>query len=236
MIVIMASMSTEAQVPEAASPDGTPPAVDLTTAERDELGTRLIEAAAEIFANEGYDRAGVAMIARRAGVTTGAIYSRYASKAELLVEAVRTHCVSPLDSILAPTIAGAAEGETATRLAAAGAHIGTRGLPLGQALLLEAMVAGRRDPELRAVLIERLDERRQMMRTVVDAAQAEGSLDPSIDPHAVVQLMQAIGLGFLLQEAMGLDSPSAQGWAHLIDRIVDGLGNPSTPGTEKGDG
>ena len=39
----------------------------------------LIDAAAEVFAERGYDGAGVAEIARRAGVTTGAIYSRYLS-------------------------------------------------------------------------------------------------------------------------------------------------------------
>ena len=36
----------------------------------------LIKAAAEVFAERGYAVAGVAEIARRAGVTTGAIYRR----------------------------------------------------------------------------------------------------------------------------------------------------------------
>ena len=48
----------------------------------------LIDAAAEVFAERGYDGAGVAEIARRAGVTTGAIYSRYSGKSELLLEAL----------------------------------------------------------------------------------------------------------------------------------------------------
>ena len=37
---------------------------------------RLLAAAADVFAERGYDGAGVAEIARRAGPTTGAIYSR----------------------------------------------------------------------------------------------------------------------------------------------------------------
>src|SRR3954453_18286633 len=55
--------------------------VDLT---RD----RLIDAAAQVFAERGYDRAGVQEIARRAGLTTGAIYGRFSGKAELLPGAI----------------------------------------------------------------------------------------------------------------------------------------------------
>jgi AcrR family transcriptional regulator len=217
------SLRTKAQTPD----------VDLVVdadAPHDTLGARLIEAAAEVFAEEGYDRAGVAMIARRAGVTTGAIYSRYRGKAELLVEAVRTHCVGPLESILAPTLSGEASGDTGARLAAAGAQIGTRGLPLGQALLLEAMVAARRDPELREVLLTRMGERRVQITSVIEVAKREGAIDQSLDTLALVQLAHAIGLGVLLQEAIGLETPSADAWAKVIDRFIDGFGEKQGEG------
>ena len=42
---------------------------------QDELTARLLQAAAEVFAENGYSKAGLALVARRAGVTTGAIYS-----------------------------------------------------------------------------------------------------------------------------------------------------------------
>ena len=54
----------------------------------DEIGLRLLDAAAEVFAERGYEGAGVAEIARRAGVTTGAIYSRFTGKADLLAAAL----------------------------------------------------------------------------------------------------------------------------------------------------
>ncbi len=66
----------------------------------DGLTHRLLHAAAEVFAEKGYERAGVAEIARRAGVTTGAIYSRYGGKAELLLEAVDHHVPDSIDNIL----------------------------------------------------------------------------------------------------------------------------------------
>jgi AcrR family transcriptional regulator len=53
-----------------------------------ETRDRLIEAAAEVFAECGYDGARTNQIARRAGLSTGAIYSQYGTKAELLLAAV----------------------------------------------------------------------------------------------------------------------------------------------------
>ena len=53
---------------------------ELTHTGQDELNEKLLHAAAEVFAENGYEKAGVAEIARRAGVTTGAIYSRYRGK------------------------------------------------------------------------------------------------------------------------------------------------------------
>ena len=52
---------------------------------------RLIEAAGDVIAEEGYDRAGTQEIARRAGLTNGAIYANFRDKSELLAEAIEVH-------------------------------------------------------------------------------------------------------------------------------------------------
>ena len=70
---------------------------DLTSSE---LSDRLLAAAADLFAEKGYEQAGVAEIARRAGVTTGAIYSRYTGKADLLQDAVKNHAPTEIERIL----------------------------------------------------------------------------------------------------------------------------------------
>src|SRR5690606_3469267 len=54
----------------------------------DELRSRLIRAAAEVFAREGYAGTKILDIVREAGVSTGAVYGRFRSKNELLREAV----------------------------------------------------------------------------------------------------------------------------------------------------
>ena len=60
----------------------------------------LYEVITRVFELKGYEGATVAQIAQEAGVTTGAIYAHYSSKAELLVDAIRAHSGRVLDSIL----------------------------------------------------------------------------------------------------------------------------------------
>src|SRR5260221_6092229 len=56
-----------------------------------ETRERLLRAAADVFPERGYDGTRVADIAAAAGVSNGAMYAHFASKAELLVDALRTH-------------------------------------------------------------------------------------------------------------------------------------------------
>src|SRR4051795_1681918 len=101
----------------------------------DEIGLRLLDAAAEVFAERGFEGAGVAEIARRAGFTTGAIYSRFAGKADLLAEAIRECTQDEFDQLFAEH---AFQGRATDVLATVGSHLVTREPQPGQALLLEA--------------------------------------------------------------------------------------------------
>src|SRR5580704_5257820 len=56
-----------------------------------ETRERLLLAAADVFAERGYDGTRVADIATAAGVSNGAMYAHFPSKAELLADALRTH-------------------------------------------------------------------------------------------------------------------------------------------------
>ena len=55
----------------------------------DETRAQLLAAAMRVVAERGYDGTRVAEIAREAGVTTGAIYNHFDSKADLLTAAIR---------------------------------------------------------------------------------------------------------------------------------------------------
>jgi TetR/AcrR family transcriptional regulator, repressor for uid operon len=182
----------------------------------DPIRDRLIAAATEVFAERGYDGAGVAEIARRAGLTTGAIYSRYRGKADLLVDALDETLAHQLEVVLADRAAARANDA----LALLGAQLLADEKQYASVLLMEAVVAGRRDPELHATLGRRLEDERARVAKLIEEGKAEGLFDPGLETEAVVTFCQSIGLGFVLMRTMGMTMPEAPAWQTVIDRVV----------------
>ena len=187
---------------------------------------RLLTAAAEVFAEKGYDRAGVQEIARRAGFTTGAIYGRFEGKAELLLAALESQSASEFDELFARGRAGGFAGEVANVLATVGSHLVTDEFDNGQALLLEAFVAARRDPGVATMLRRAMAGRDAEMTELIEAGKAEGAIDPVLDTFAVVQFCQALALGFLLVGALDKVRPDPGPWEALIGRLIDAVVPP----------
>lgn len=185
----------------------------------DDTRSRLVDAAAAVFAEKGYDRAGVQEIARRAGLTTGAIYGRFTGKADLLQQAIESRTTDEFDDLFA---SHAFDGRATDILKIVGAHLVTPCPedPEQGALLLEAFVAARRDPEVRASLQGILDERAQRLAELVEAAKADGSVDPELDTESLVTFCHAVGLGFLLFDAIHFPLPQPRPWEQLITRLV----------------
>ncbi len=198
----------------------------VPTAGDDPIRAKLIAAAGEVFAEKGYDGAGVAEIARRAGYTTGAIYGRFTGKAELLLAAIESRSEPELDVLFNEH---RFEGKVTDILTTVGSHLVTDEMGPESALLLEAFVAARRDPEVRRLMQEALDLRGDRLADLVAEAQATGAIDPALDAEAVVRFCHAVGFGFLLFRAVELDLPDPGPWEDLIARLVDALdANPTT--------
>ena len=209
---------------------GTEEATATTTAAPDpSVRDRLVTAAAEVFAERGYEGARVQEIVRRAGLSTGAIYTNFRNKADLLLAAVGT---AQVDSLFA-TIELA--GDAADGLRYAGHELPTARRDT-RPLLFETMVAARRDPEVATLLRRRLMKFRSLMAHAVAAGQRDGSLAPAAAAgqragwgaadaaaDAAAEFCQALGMGFLLMEAVGLPHSDETGWHQLIDRLVDSI-------------
>lgn len=198
------------------------PTLDLTR-------ERLVESAAAVFAEKGYDRAGVQEIARRAGLTTGAIYGRFTGKAELLQAAIDSRTTDELDELFA---SHAFDGRATDILKVVGAHLVTP-TPDEEdegALLLEAFVAARRDPDVRETLGQVMADRSARMAELVEAAKRDGSVDPALDTGSLVTFCHAVGLGFLLYDAISLPLPQPQPWEELITRLVAAVASTSPKG------
>lgn len=194
--------------------------MSATEPERDEIRERLVAAAAEVFSEKGYDGARVQEIATRAGLTTGAIYGRFSGKAELLRAAITSHSTSELDDLFA---SHEFDGRITDILMTVGAHLVSRRSTQQQALLLEAFVAARRDPEVKRLVAEVVEERAERLALLVVNAKASAGISGQLDTLSVVRFCHAVGLGFLLFEALDLDLPEADAWEDLVARMVAAL-------------
>lgn len=184
----------------------------------------MLAAAAEVFGEVGYDRAGVQEIARRAGFTTGAIYGRFRGKADLLLAAVAAQSHDELAELFAQQDDPSDVGEKANDiLTTIGSHLVVEQFDNGQGLLLEAFVAARREPEVARMLRELMEERAGELTTLVEEAKNAGVVDPSLDSFSIVRFCHAVGLGFLLFGALGLEQPDPEPWEALIQRLVDAV-------------
>lgn len=206
----------------------------MSSAERvagdDPLRLRLLAAATEVFAEKGYAGAGVAEIARRAGVTTGAIYSRYQGKDELLAEAIEAATGSEFDSLFSDH---RFEGRMEDILRIAGSHLVRRNQSPSPAelhapgMLLESFAAARHDQGVLAMLQERMVDRRDRLAEIVEGAKASGGIDREVDTDSIVTFCHAVGLGFLLLEVVEAPLPDAASWEELIARLLAAVGDPS---------
>jgi AcrR family transcriptional regulator len=182
----------------------------------EETRRRLIEAAGRVFAEKGYEGARIADIAREAGLSSGAIYAHYGSKAELLLEAIRSHGADELTQLL--------EGNELLPipdvLVALGQTLERRSRTDGS-LLAEAIVAARRDPEVAAVLVDHVAQSEGFFASLIRHAQRRGDIDPDVAPDAVARLCFMIALGSLVLRALDLPRTDPADWADLLTRIVD---------------
>ena len=190
--------------------------VEPNSAVQDELTERLLQAAAEVFAENGYEKAGVAEIARRAGVTTGAIYSRYSGKAELLIDAVDRHLLTQLNTLHS-------NASAIDVLSPLGDHL-LDDLSDGTGLFLEAVVAAKRDPELAERLRHVLQSEENKLAQLIK----EASPQQDIDQLALMRLAHAIGFGMTLTRTIGLDLPSRDDWTTVINLVIEAFINNET--------
>ena len=189
-------------------------ATRLTRAERGEqTRAELLAAARAEFLDAGYHGATLDRIAAAAGYTKGAVYSRYASKADLF-----------LDLLEARIDARAADNERR-----ADALVGVAGLTellvhwratdredqAWTLLVMEFRIHAARDPALNARYAA-LHE-----RTIAGVARTlERVLGAAADP-GVARTVLAIGTGTTLEHVTGPDRLSAEKVARVVAALVD---------------
>jgi AcrR family transcriptional regulator len=178
---------------------------------------RLLRAAADAFARHGYDGTRVADIAAAAGVSNGALYAHFGSKAELLVAALRTHG----RRLLAELFATEPDRSITELLLIIGRSLPQRRDPCGN-LVIEGLAAARRDEDVARPMRDYVGERADWIADLIRVAQADGEIDAELSAVALAHfcLLLVIGSGLV---GADLHPVSQEDWSALLGRIATGL-------------
>ena len=176
---------------------------------------------ARVFAAKGYDGTKIMDIVKAAGLSSGAVYGRFASKNELLLAAV---------------IAAVEQNSIVRRfserpVAAMLAEAGRADEPLDdqEATQLEAFIAARRETTLAAAIAEaRARWRDTIAAPLIERAAADGSASPDADFASLEYLVQTLHLGLLVQRGAGQHPPDSDAWQRFVERLLRSMAHPSS--------
>ena len=170
-----------------------------------------------LFATQGYAHVSVRDLAARLGVTTGAIYSNFNSKAELLA--------AVLDVRITADMERSERSNPGSWLPQVVHDSFLRASERGQmrALLLEAAAASRTDPELRASLHPTLTTLINRWINDYRAWQQTSDIDPDVDMADLLTVLWAIELGIGVLEAQGAMRIKAVALADFIGGFLQSL-------------
>ena len=180
----------------------------------------LIAAALDEFSERGFEAATVTDIAERAGVTTGALYAHFEGKLELLLEALGLTSASTLFRELA-AVASQPWPQVARVLSESMAAVPDD----TTLLLLDVVVAARRDGRVAEVLREAVGAYEKELVRATEAGTQLGLIDPALDPNDLVRVLALLSFGRLVTEAIGAPAPALGAYERLIALLLRSAGD-----------
>jgi len=186
-------------------------AVAATTRRREATRQKLLDAAAQVFAEVGLDAASVEAICERAGFTRGAFYSNFETKDELFLELVGNVSRERVEAVR--NRVRQLEGEGAlTDVPALAFDIVQRVLDisaddrLGVLLMNEIRIHALRDPQLAAAYLSQEDEMRRSVAQIIEDIARAKQLRFRIPADEAARLMLTVWEGASVRGVMaGLD-------------------------------
>ena len=199
-----------------------PPPERVRRKPRAETRAELLDAAARVFADRGFDGASVEAICDEAGFSTGALYSNFSGKEDLVL-ALYEERVQRRGRELRAAFAGSGRGAAGLAAATAGAEEALRRERDWFLLHLEfALYAARRPAfaqRFGAVRAQALDE---LTQGLADGLEHAG-LGSTIDPSELARAVRALGHGLALERLVDEASAPETLLGRMLGLIFRGL-------------
>ncbi|MDH6283708.1 AcrR family transcriptional regulator [Prescottella agglutinans] len=185
---------------------------------RDVVRARILEAAAEEFAERGFAGARLAEIARRAGFTKGAVYSNFESKQDLFAELFAQRSLDLAGRVLAE-VAGL---DLADAVGKGGAAVASALIADSEwsLLVLEFGVQAVRDPGIKQSYIrERRYLRSKLVELIADRAREWGV---DIDVRTTALSLTALISGLVLEHTVDPEDVNQQAIGAAVTALFAG--------------
>lgn len=192
----------------------------------DELYQRIVDVAADVFAENGYGGTRLEMVAERAGIPVRTVKRLTGDRAELFAVVMASKLTSEAADRLA---SAAADPEAVPPLAVlleAAREIFAEPERSWNVLELEALARAHRDEEVRDLETARVDRRWANMRTVIEQARRAGGVDDAVDSDAFVHFALALSVGLAMVDPVAGRKPSQANWNALMARIGGAIAPP----------
>jgi AcrR family transcriptional regulator len=181
----------------------------------------VLEAAAAVLADRGYENTRYADVSMTSGVAVSTLQNYFGSREDMLIEAMRQ--ATEREVLVMETVAGAAVDPWNRLVALIDRNLDS---PIqNHRLLMEFWRAGIRDGELRDYGHEGWARyRAPFAKTVIDGCDA-GMFSPSISPDDIVDLLLATLTGAMVPRLLRFPSPAADRFrTALLQQVAQMLG------------
>ncbi len=192
---------------------------------------RIIDVAAELFAQHGYEGVGVRQVAQEAGVSQYRVRKLTGGRAELFAAVMAEKVTSDAADRIAQGAhpAGAGPGMSMPPLAvilAAAGEVFAHPPRSWDLLELEALTRAHRDPALRVIESERIQRRWDNIKALILRVRADGGIDETVDDDVLAHFSLALSVGLAMVDPALAARPRREDWDALMARIGAAVAPP----------
>jgi TetR/AcrR family transcriptional regulator, transcriptional repressor for nem operon len=164
---------------------------------REETRQKLLDAALQVFARNGYERATVDEIVREAGFSKGAFYVHFETKEDLFWEMLKERIAAQQEMFRQTVDASLSVAENERRILEQAFNMNTH--PLGPAVILEFTAHGMRDKKVRDQLAKMYESWHTFVAETLRAGQELGIVRKDIEINLLASTMMALFEGSMIQ-------------------------------------
>lgn len=185
-----------------------------------ETRSRLLDAAARVFAREGFHGASVEQIAEEAGYSHGAVYSNFSGKEDLFIALSEEYALARTRET-AESFVGAGDFGKQVRSAADVWMERLRRDPETFILRLEFALHAARSPEVRDAFATRSGAIRLLIERILHEHAEAASVDYPLPADELALIVRALGIGLAVERLLDPDIGRDELFGDFVAMLVD---------------